>query len=211
MSEKNINKNQGFTLIELLIAIAVFTLGIMGAFTLALANINTIRENFNRVLAANISREGVEIVRNMRDSNWLREEANEYCGAYICSWSDGLTAGFYYADYNDAALNPFVCSDLDACISSCTNSGICSLYLNSNVYDHTIGPNKSNMSRIIQIENICIVDASGAPVEDIRTSSCDKSAGEIDAGIRVTSRVRWSGRDKNIDIDSSELIYNWRR
>jgi prepilin-type N-terminal cleavage/methylation domain-containing protein len=212
----NLKNKQGFTLIEVLIAIAVFTIGIMGAFGLALSNINTVKDNFNRVLSANLSREGLEIVRNIRDSNWLKMEANEDCesgigGLQICNWAQNLDPGFYYADYNDLSLTPSSCSNLDTCISSCTSAAICSLYLNTGVYDHGISSFKSNMSRIIQIENICMTDSGGAPVEDYRDVSCDKSIGEDHAGIRVTSRVRWTGETSIIDIDSSELMYNWRR
>lgn len=216
---KQHKKNQeGFTLIELLIAIAVFTIGIMAAFTLALSNINTVRDNFNRVLSANLSREGLEIVRNIRDTNWLKIQDNEDCsgseGLQICDWANGLSVGYYYADYSDAELTAFSCNDtIDNCMSLCIDAGgSCDLYLNGGTYNHDALGTKSNMSRIIKIENICITEVGGFPVEDTRDNGpCNKSMGEVHAGIRVTSKVRWSGTNKNIDIDASELMYNWRR
>lgn len=214
---KQYQKNQeGFTLIELLIAISVFTIGIMAAFTLALSNINTVRDNFNRVLSANLSREGLEIVRNIRDTNWLKIQDNEDCsvgaGLQICDWANGLSAGYYYADHSDTDLSAFSCNDtIENCMSICIDTGSCDLYLNGGTYNHDALGNKSSMSRIIKIENICITEVGGLPVEDIRDSTCNKSIGEVHAGIRVTSKVRWTGANKNIDIDASELIYNWRR
>lgn len=215
---KQHKKNQeGFTLIELLIAISVFTIGIMAAFTLALSNINTVRDNFNRVLSANLSREGLEIVRNIRDTNWLKIQDNEDCsgnaGLQICDWVNGLSAGYYYADHKDTELTSFSCNDtIDNCMSLCIDvSGSCDLYLNGGTYNHDQLGNKSSMSRIIKIENICVAEVGGFPIEDIRDSVCNEAIGEVHAGIRVSSKVRWSGANKNIDIDASELMYNWRR
>ena len=54
-------------------------MGIMGAFALALANLKQVHLNYDRVLATNLAREGIEIVKNVRDSNWLKIDANVDC------------------------------------------------------------------------------------------------------------------------------------
>ena len=64
------NNKQGFTLLEVLLALSVLSVGIMAAFTLALANLNTARDNYQRIRAANLAREGLELARNVRDTNW---------------------------------------------------------------------------------------------------------------------------------------------
>ncbi len=80
----NYPKNQkGFTLAELLITIFVFTVGILGIYLVVQNSYATINYARNRLIAIYLAQEGIEIVRNIRDTNWL-EEAN---------WDEGLPQG----------------------------------------------------------------------------------------------------------------------
>ena len=113
------SNNNGFTLIEMVITIGVFTVGVMGAFTLALSNLNTVNDNFSRVVAANLAREGIELIRNERDSNWLRIDSNVDCDTgvanlQLCSWDEYLNNGadlFFVAGYDDSTVRT-----LDFCL-----------------------------------------------------------------------------------------------
>lgn len=61
----------GFTLLEVIIAITVITAGLAGALVLighSIASATAVRD---RLVAVNLAQEGVEVVRNIRDSNWL--------------------------------------------------------------------------------------------------------------------------------------------
>lgn len=60
------------TLAEIIIAIIVLSVGVTGAMTLVTTAINANAEAEERIEAYNFAREGVEIVRSMRDTNWLR-------------------------------------------------------------------------------------------------------------------------------------------
>lgn len=63
---------RGESLVEVIIAITILTTVFAGVFTTLMkasaANTNVI----NRTVALNIAREGVEAVRNIRDTNWLK-------------------------------------------------------------------------------------------------------------------------------------------
>ena len=64
-------KNKGFTLIELIIAIlilAVATIGVYNSFSTVVIFTDGVS---SRLTAAYLAQEGIEIVRNMRDNNWL--------------------------------------------------------------------------------------------------------------------------------------------
>ena len=100
---------KGFTLVELIIALGVFSAGIMAAFTLALAGLNISKDNYARIQAANLAREGIELVRNQRDSNWLKIDANEDCDEgtddlEFCDWNENLDYGYYTVDLYEGLL-----------------------------------------------------------------------------------------------------------
>jgi prepilin-type N-terminal cleavage/methylation domain-containing protein len=69
---RNILKNKnGFTILEMLIALGLVGMGLLGVLALALQNTQVETINRDYLIAANLAQEGIEIVRNIRDKNWL--------------------------------------------------------------------------------------------------------------------------------------------
>ena len=62
-------KGQG--LLETIVAIGVILTGLVSVMTLVISNLTGAREAALRYQAVNLAREGIELVRNKRDSNWL--------------------------------------------------------------------------------------------------------------------------------------------
>ena len=91
------NKESGFTLIEMMIAVFVMVVGIVGAMSLIQRVIFSSSISSSRLIAAYLAQEGAEIVRNVRDTNWLEARFS------LNPWDEGLTGcsgvGFI-ADYN---------------------------------------------------------------------------------------------------------------
>jgi prepilin-type N-terminal cleavage/methylation domain-containing protein len=85
----------GFTLIEVIVAIFLLTVGIVGAFTLVQRTITFTSITSSRLEAAYLAQEGIEIVRNIRDSNWIARD----------SWDEGLSVGDWEADYKAQNLS----------------------------------------------------------------------------------------------------------
>ncbi len=71
MLNKNTNK-QAMTIIELMIAIFIFTMWISSVFMIltSAGNINSYNKNF--IIASNLAREQVELIRNIRDTNYSK-------------------------------------------------------------------------------------------------------------------------------------------
>lgn len=201
---------KGFTLIELIIALAVFSVGIMAAFTLALAGLNTSKDNYARILSANLAREGIELVRNIRDSNWLKIEDNYDCddddtnGIQLCSWNKGLYNGYYKVDYID--------DNLFELAEGIDFNDISNYRLNygEGTFDHQSSDNLTNMARMIEIKDICLNSDEAESIKNINDNSCE-DVGETTIGKEVTSRVYWELLGKTHYIDVKEKLYNWKR
>lgn len=73
-------KSNGFSLLEVLIAIFIITIGITGSLSLISYSISSATVGKSQVIVANLVQEGIEVIRNIRDSNWLEDVA----------WDDGL-------------------------------------------------------------------------------------------------------------------------
>lgn len=70
------NKN-GFTIIEMVIAIFVMVMGIIGAFG-AFSSVGILAsDSADKLIATYLAQEGIELVRNIRDSNWLEMDLYE--------------------------------------------------------------------------------------------------------------------------------------
>ncbi|MDP4008948.1 MAG: prepilin-type N-terminal cleavage/methylation domain-containing protein [bacterium] len=67
-----LSRAEGFTLIEALVAIFIITVGAGGAFSLIYQTTTIMRFAHNRLIASYLAQEGIEIVRNIRDQNFLR-------------------------------------------------------------------------------------------------------------------------------------------
>ena len=66
------DKNKGFTLIELVIAIFILTVAIIGIYNSFSSTVILTAGSSSRLTAAYIGQEGIEIVRNIRDNNWVQ-------------------------------------------------------------------------------------------------------------------------------------------
>ena len=82
--------SRAFTLIEVLVAITILIVGIISGFVLvtrALYNVAVVKD---RLTASFLAQEGIELTRQMRDSNFLRILNEE-----SADWRDGLGDGTY--------------------------------------------------------------------------------------------------------------------
>lgn len=66
-----INSKNGFSLLEVIIAITILLVGVTSAFSLVTLNSNITRLSQNKLIAAMLVQEDIEVVRNRRDNNWL--------------------------------------------------------------------------------------------------------------------------------------------
>lgn len=99
-----IKRQRGFTLLELMISIVVISVGIIAVFTVITKyarQTGILRES---LVASYLGREGIEIVKNIRDTNWVNGR----------DWDYGLTScsSGCEADYQSQALDAYAAKTL---------------------------------------------------------------------------------------------------
>ncbi|MCC7356056.1 MAG: prepilin-type N-terminal cleavage/methylation domain-containing protein [Candidatus Doudnabacteria bacterium] len=74
---------QGQTLIETMVAIFIMVMGIVSALGLALYSLNASTGITKQIVAVGLAREGLEVVKNMRDTNWLKDPVSTTCYDFV--------------------------------------------------------------------------------------------------------------------------------
>lgn len=96
LHHKNFSQS-GFTLIETIVAIGVIVVGLISALTLINTSLFFVSNINDRLVAANLAAEGIEVARNIRDNNWLQNLV----------WNNNLANGDYQAVYNSTSLSSY--------------------------------------------------------------------------------------------------------
>lgn len=63
--------NSGFAIIEILIWIFIFTMWLISIYLLITSSLNLNIISKNQIIASNLSKEWIELIRNIRDSNYI--------------------------------------------------------------------------------------------------------------------------------------------
>jgi len=94
---------EGFTLIELVISVFIIAVALSGAFTILQRVIASATFSSSQLTASFLAQEGIEIVRNIRDENWLTLGDPWQNDIDICMPSVDL---FCEGDYDENYLTP---------------------------------------------------------------------------------------------------------
>ncbi|MEZ4180634.1 MAG: hypothetical protein R3B41_03970 [Candidatus Doudnabacteria bacterium] len=85
---KTKTSQSGQTLIETLVAAFVLVMGISASIGLASYSLRATTLSTKQIIAMGLAREGVEAVKNMRDTNWLRSAMTTNCFNYFTQASN---------------------------------------------------------------------------------------------------------------------------
>jgi type II secretory pathway pseudopilin PulG len=205
---QSIVNRRGETLVEVLVALVILIISavyVVRLFSVASINSELARE---RVIATNLAREGIEAVRVIRDTNWLR-----YAGERricwnnndpdYCSDSDGdqvadtpladqttYIAELRTADYRWELKEVTASLDLDDGVSGSESEYQLSFDATTGLYVHDDTGDTSPYYRQIYIEYL----------DDTGTSLTTTSPAEKANVMRVTSRVEWVDRGKHSNV-----------
>lgn len=135
----------GFTLIETIVAVGIIVIGLISALTLITNSLFYVSNIGDRLIAANLTAEGLEVVKNIRDNNWLQG----------LLWNNGLTNGDYQVSYSSTVLSPYSGSPL------LLDSG-------SGIYSYAVG------STTPYVRKISISNLSGYEIRVVSTVTWQK-------------------------------------
>lgn len=99
---KKIKNGSGFSFIEVIISIFLITVGLVASVDLITNGLRDSIDSRDQLIAAGLSQEGVELVRNVRDNNWVQgvdsftdfpATSGEICWLGFTSGVDSMSCG----------------------------------------------------------------------------------------------------------------------
>ena len=202
----------GETLLELVIAITILTMVLASAFSVLIQASATNENSIKRVGALNIAREGIEAVRNIRDTNWLK-----YSGDRRAKWLclDTITtpnacegdstslieAGLYRVNFSDEQGRYF----LEKTAETLTEKKVFPVE-EFRLYQ-TIGGRISHVTSDTTLPFYRQIEL--VPEETYLNDTCTNAGCPQDVRLRVLVRVQWMDGKKISSLDLEAYLYDF--
>ncbi len=181
-----IRRGQG--LLETIFAIGIMLIALSAILALTVSNNVGQRESEYQVIANNLAREGIEVIRSERDANWLAR----------APWDQGIPSGMVSVQFSPSAV--------EWTINPVTEPQ--KLYVSTEgVYTATETNRSSGYSRALMIESVCVPANSAAGIERVG-ESCEVSEQKI--GMVVKASVTWVERGRNRTVELTDVLYAWK-
>jgi prepilin-type N-terminal cleavage/methylation domain-containing protein len=174
---------KGFTLMEVIIALFIFAVGIIAIYVMTTFTISSTIHVSNKFTAAYLVQEGIELVRNIRDTNWLQGTGhtwNEQLATFNCNGTCDEVINGCIVDYKHS-YSPLTPEDPDL---PAYNGQF--LNIDSDVFYSYSAGSQTKFKRKVSI------DASTADI------------------LKVCVRVEWKEKGNPNQITAQENLYNWR-
>ena len=211
----------GFTLLELIVAIGIIMTGILSVFGLFLQTSKIQRAQEGEGLALDLAQEGIEVVRSIRDSNWLAGCRNrqqppveydwEPGGCFL--WDTGLwqaqdgTAVALFDDQTNRWSLDFAMAD------TIQDNDTALALLDSGVIAHKYSGNAGRVQKILPLQRIIKLvplcrDSDQTETQAQPGQDCDTGGTRV--GFHVISTVRWNVGNGYEERSLEDRLYNWR-
>lgn len=123
---------KGFSILEITVAISIIAVGFLGVSSLVIQNIQVQNINKNVLIASQLAQEGLELIRNQRDRNWMAGS----------SFDSGIEGGASYVEYKIDYLNPASADNVDQ-----------ELKINIDGFFQYASGDDSGFKRVVEIKN----------------------------------------------------------
>ncbi|HNX11195.1 MAG TPA: type II secretion system protein [bacterium] len=141
MNTKKYNQ-PAFSLLETIVVLFIVTVGLLGVLTLVVNSQKTKTLNKNALVAQYLAQEGMELIRNVRDTNWL-ENTTSTPVAWNRYIEGSPTGSNYRVDY--LTFQPTAVTDISSAkLQLATGTDL-------NFYLHATGSPDSIFSRLVTI------------------------------------------------------------
>ena len=93
-----LKRQNGFSLLEVMVAISIVTVGLGGAMALITMSFSAGAASTERLIAANLAQEGIEVVRNIRDINYSSDSVRWQ------NWYNSVSNGTYAVQFDSTTF-----------------------------------------------------------------------------------------------------------
>ncbi len=205
-------------MIELLAAVFVIALALVSALGLATSNLKNQAVGAARLTASNLAREGIELARNIRDTNWLSDLPGD-------KWNFGLK------DSNGTVHCAIIVSEaaqISFSFRQCPNTENNQLDYYDAAYrlfrgndggyfqaaQVPVGSEATLFYRTMRLDPVCLATKDGQPINEVLESP-DGQCPVVDntpttIGVRVTSIVAWKQGGGAHSVVLAQDLMNWR-
>jgi hypothetical protein len=183
--------SKSFTLLEVILAITVLTLAVGGSFILIQQTLASVSAVQSKLIASYLAQEGIEIVKNIRDNNWLNFQ----------EWDQGLEAGdCWEGDYQTGAPPGY--SSFTSCPYPYQYDNLRFLGIDGDgFYGYSYFPGDETVFK----RKITISEK-----EDLDKDP-EQDPEEKPDRLKVSVEVLWEERGKTHSITAQEYLYNWTK
>lgn len=204
---KKISK-KAFSIIEVLVAILIFALWITAVYMLISSSIKANNYTENQIIAANLAREELELIRNIRDSNyktynvWNKKKPNWINSDDYTNWNIYFLVDHYYKienDYDTLADFPIKVEEISPFWEWVSEINwkmqdyrLCLDSENRYTYDCSWTNKKTKFYRYLKIEKV------------------ENKDWVINNALKITSKVIWYANSYH-SLDISTIITDWKR
>ncbi len=193
----------GQTLIEGIIAIAVVTVGLMGVIGLAIGNQASAQAIGDRAVATVLAREGLEVAKSIRDSNWL---AGNTFGVGLLSG----TAAVPTSNFAAAAPTWSLAFDPSYADFSADATRVTWLSGDRRYGQQLDGGDATKFRRRLELSALCRpAGATGLSFSYDASGDVACSSGEL-IGVRVRSFVQWPQGPGLRTVALELRLFDWR-
>lgn len=190
---------RGQTIMEVMIAVFIMSIALAAILTLVTYTVYGQQVSEQQIVAQQLAREGIEVARNLRDSDWL---------AGIATTNTlKTTAREFVAARFTASPPSWVLNELGVC----TDWPLCPLWITpAGVYAHdSTGALATPFYRYLTHDLICYNLTSGVlTLATGEGATC--GAGTQRIGTRVTSEVRWTSGNAAKSVRLYDYLYDWK-
>lgn len=221
---------KAFTLTEVMIGMMILTVAIVSASNLLMGIIDSNRNNLTTLQAYYLSQEGLEMVRNIRDTNWLHnkdwlgkdsealwgvqfiipDEGNT--NAYVVEMRNASANGIYtMADGGKAVTLSDVGGQSPWKIKAASSGVVGTLYLHGKGQD-SANPSIDSNPGVVTDANFNFkrtILISQYPCKDLKDKS-NIPCPDKNAYVLVQSKVTWTIGSKPRELTLSEVLSNWK-
>jgi prepilin-type N-terminal cleavage/methylation domain-containing protein len=216
MSYSPLSSKSGFTLVELIVGMTIFSVGMTAILALLHSTIDTSIASRQEIIASNLLREQIELIKNVRNSNvrsfvpWDTSFTGWSTPGYLASGSyiienDYTSTGIIYAlssiQKSPVFMDNIILSSVD--IESRFNATRLKLD-DKERYNHRAGTGTNYASYII-VSPLIIRDSAGIAIEPKDSVTLRNQWYILDA------RVIAKSRNKYREYDLKTVITDWKK